>query len=73
MVLHIQVVEGEYRLVLPPEMVEELKLRDGDALEVLPVPAARAGDRFVTLEEGMTAFHKFEALHRNTMRELARS
>ena len=73
MVLRVQVVEGEYRIVLPPEMVEELKLKDGDPLQVVPMSEAASTDhRTMTLEEGMAAFHRIEPLHRNTMRELAK-
>ncbi len=74
LVMRVQVVEGEYRLVLPPDMVEELKLKDGDALQVQAVtPATSTGEhRAVTLEEGMAAFRRVEQLHRNTLREVAK-
>ncbi len=71
--MRVQVVEGEYRLVLPAEMVEEMQLKDGDALQVQAVPSAASPvHRTVSVEEGMAAFHRIEPLHRNTLRELAK-
>jgi bifunctional DNA-binding transcriptional regulator/antitoxin component of YhaV-PrlF toxin-antitoxin module len=71
MVMRVQVVDGEYRVVVPPEAVEALGLRDGAPVELVPVPQPEKS-RYVGVEEGMRAYFKTEPLHRNSYRELAR-
>jgi len=73
MVMRVQVVDGEYRVVLPAEAVEALKLKDGAAVQVVPVvEPEKSGHRYMTVEEGLEAFRSTEHLHRNTYRELAK-
>lgn len=73
MVMRVQVVDGEYRVVVPPEAVEALGLREGAPVELVAVPdPGKAAHRDMTFEEGMEAFRSTEHLHRNTYRELAK-
>jgi len=71
MMMRVQVVNGEYRVVVPPEAVEALGLREGAPVEVVPVPETEKS-RYVGVEEGMKAYFKTEPLHRNSYRELAK-
>jgi len=68
MVMRVQVVDGEYRVVVPPEAVEA---REGAAVQVVPL-AEPEKSRYVGVEEGMKAYFKTEPLHRNAYRELAK-
>ena len=64
--MRVQVVDGEYRVVLPPEAVEALKLRDGAPVEITPVPEpGREAHRHMTEEEGMEAFRSTLPDHSN--------
>ena len=72
MVMRVQLVAGEYRVVLPPEAVEALKLTEGSPVEIVPVAEQACADhRRMTVEEGLAAFRGTELDHRNTYRELA--
>jgi hypothetical protein len=71
MVLRIQVVDGEYRVVAPPEAVEALKLSEGVEVEVVPV-AVGPGHRDMDFAEGMAAFGGTLEFHRDVYRELAK-
>ena len=71
--MRVQLVAGEYRVVLPREAVEELKLKDGDAVEIKPLLQGAPGEhRTMTLEEGMEIFRRIEPKHREAFRELAK-
>lgn len=71
MVMRVQHVEGEYRIVVPPEAMEALKLTDGAAVAVTPVADLEIS-RYVSFEEGMEAYFATEPMHRNSYRELAK-
>ena len=74
MVMRVQVIEGEYRIVLPSDAVEALDLRDGSVVEIQAVrpDASRSESRYATVDEALEAFRKTEHLHRNSYRELAK-
>jgi hypothetical protein len=73
MVMRVQLVAGEYKVVLPPEAVEQLQLKDGDPVEIKALPeATRSEHRTMTLEEGMEIFRRIEPQHREAFRELAK-
>ena len=69
--MRVQRVEGEYRVVLTPEAMEALKLKEGAAVRVLPVDEPEQS-RYVGVEEGMKAYFETEPFHRNSYRELAK-
>jgi hypothetical protein len=71
MVMRVQVVEGEYRVVLPPEAVEALKLTEGTAVRVLPI-AEPSESRSVGVEEAMKVYFETLPDHAESYRELAR-
>ena len=71
MVMRVQVVDGEYRVVLPAEAVEALKLKEGTAVQVVPV-AEPEKSRYVGVDEAMKAYFETEPLHRDSYRELAK-
>ena len=71
--MRIQHVDGEYRVVVPIEAMEAMKLTEGAPVELLPVAETRQAEhRYMTVEEGLAAFRKTEPAHRNTYRELAK-
>ena len=72
MIFRIQVVDGEFVIVLPPETVAAMGLREGSLVEVLSVGPETSGTKYISIEEGMAAYFKTEPLHRNTYRELAK-
>jgi hypothetical protein len=71
MVMRVQLVAGEYRVVLPREAVEELKLKDGDAVEIKPLPQG-AESRYVGVDEAMESYFETEPSHRESYRALAK-
>jgi bifunctional DNA-binding transcriptional regulator/antitoxin component of YhaV-PrlF toxin-antitoxin module len=71
MVMRIQIVDGEYRVVVPLEAVEALNLSEGTPVRVVPV-AEPSESRYVGVEEGMKAYFETEPFHRNSYRELAK-
>ncbi len=72
MVMRVQHVDGEYRVVLSAEAMEALHLTDGAEVEVKPVAVAPAQHRYATVEEGIASYLRTEPLHMNTYRELAK-
>ncbi len=73
MVMRVQHVEGEYRIVVPPEAMEALHLTDGAPVEIVAaVEPAPAEPRYMTLTEGLAAFRRTVPAHRNTYIELAK-
>ena len=73
MVMRVQVVDGEYRVVVPPEAVEALQLKEGAPVEIVPLAdPRRAEHRYVTFEEGMEAFKSTLPIHSEAYRELAK-
>ena len=74
MVMRVQQVDGEFRVVLTAEAMASLQLRDGAAVEVQAVEPSNDAPvhRYVSMEEGLASFERTEPLHRNTYRELAK-
>ena len=73
MVMRVQVVEGEYRVVLPPEAVEKLRIKDGSTVDVVTVDEmVRSKSKYVGIEEGMKAYFETLPDHRESYRELAK-
>ncbi len=73
MVMRIQHVEGEYRIVVPIEAMEALHLKPGAPVELLPVAEPVGTEhRNMTVEEMLDAYQRTEHLHLNTYRELAK-
>ena len=74
MTLHLQHVDGEYKLVLTREQVETLHLAEGAAMEWVPVENGdlAPAHRQMTVEEGMDIYLKTEHLHLKTYQELAK-
>jgi len=72
MVFRVQVIEGQYVIVIPADAMAAMGLRDGSVVEVLAVGPETDGNRYMSVEEGMAAYFKTEPLHRNTYRELAK-
>ena len=73
MVMRVQLVEGEYRVILPPGVVEALQLTDGAAVEILPVAGpARPDLRRMTIEDGLAWFRRTEPVHRDTYPDLTK-
>jgi antitoxin component of RelBE/YafQ-DinJ toxin-antitoxin module len=73
MVLHVQHVEGEYRVVLTPEAIAALNLTDGAPVEVLPVKVAEPTERrYATNAEVLQAFRETLPQHEEAYRELAK-
>jgi hypothetical protein len=72
MVMRVQVVDGEFRVVLPPEAVESMKLSDGSSVQVLPAANEKAASRYASLEEGIKAYFDTLPDHEQSYRELAK-
>lgn len=71
--MRVQHVEGEYRVVLPPEAVEALHLTDGSVVRVIPVePQGVVERRYITKEEAIESYLRTEPQHLETYRELAK-
>jgi len=70
-VLRIQQVEGEFRVVVPAEAMEALRLSVGAAVRVIP-EAEPERSRYVGVEEGMKAYFETEPLYRESYQELAK-
>jgi hypothetical protein len=73
MIYRVRKIDGEYRIVLRPEVVAELGLFDGAGVEIKPVDLESfEGHRHVTNEEAMAAFEATLPFHEKTYRELAK-
>jgi len=75
MVMRVQEVEGEYRVVLTPEAIAAWNLKDGAPVEVTPVPeAAVAGPviHYMTNEEALEAYRSTLPQFRAAYEELAK-
>ena len=72
MVFRIQLIGGEFVIVIPNEAMAALGLREGSAVEIVPLGMDSTADRYMTVEEGMAAYFATESQHRNTYRELAK-
>jgi hypothetical protein len=74
MVARLEKTPGGYTISLTVEMVEELQLADGAAVQVLPVAAAesRPQMRYASTEEVMKVHREMEPYHADAYRELAK-
>jgi hypothetical protein len=73
MVMRVQQVDGEYRVVLTPEAIAALHLTDGAEVDVLPVGNAEpAPIRYASDADVLKAFHDTLPRHANAYRELAK-
>jgi hypothetical protein len=75
MVMRVQQVDGEYRVVLTPEALAALNLTDGSPVEVLPVveaPAPSPKIRYLTNDEALHAYRQTLPQFRDAYEELAK-
>jgi antitoxin component of MazEF toxin-antitoxin module len=73
MVVHVQKIGEDFAAIIPPQVVDELGLVDGSALEISPVrDAAQPAVRYVTAEEALRAFEDTLPQHEAAYRELAK-
>jgi bifunctional DNA-binding transcriptional regulator/antitoxin component of YhaV-PrlF toxin-antitoxin module len=73
MVMRVQLVEGEYRVVLPLHALEAMNLKEGDPVDRQRVETdSLAEHRTLSLEEGMAAYCSFELDNRQVFLELAK-
>jgi hypothetical protein len=75
MVMRVQQVEGEYRVILTPEAIAAWDLKDGAPVEVLPVSEAVATApliRYMTNEEALEAYRSTLPQFRAAYEELAK-
>ena len=73
MVVHVQRIGDQFAAIIPPEMVDELGLVDGSALEISPIDKSVApAARYATVEEALRAFEDTLPQHEAAYRELAK-
>ena len=81
MSLHIQHVEGEYRVVMTREEFEALQIPDGAAVRIVVeedqtgengATPQRRGVQYASLDEVMEAHRATEPMFENAYRELAK-
>lgn len=73
MVARLEKTENGYAIPLTEEMVEALHLREGAAVEILPVATeGRPEIRFASTEEVLRAFEETLPQHEAAYRELAK-
>ena len=78
MVMRVQRVDGEYRVVLSAEAMESLRLSEGAEVEVRPVangasvPYQPGAIRYLSVEETLEAYRETLPQHREAYRELAK-
>ena len=77
MLLRVQHVDGEYRVVLTAEAMQALHLTEGAEVEVRSIsdgsPSGEpATSKYITVAEALESYDRTEPLHRNTYRELAK-
>ena len=76
MVARVQKISEGYAIVLPEEMLKELNLVEGSAVELRPVQSedadARPVIRYASTEEAIEAFERTLPRHKWTYRELAK-
>ncbi len=73
--MRVQQIEGEYRVVLTPEAIAALNLKDGAEVEVLPVPKAVTASpviRYATNEEALEIYRSTLPQFRAAYEELAK-
>ena len=74
MVMRVQRVDGEFRVVLTAEAMAALHLEEGAAVEVRSVEANGAGPKieYATVEESLRAFYETLPQHEQAYIELAK-
>jgi hypothetical protein len=76
MVAHLKKTELGYAILLSNEMVEEMRLSEGSAVQVVPVPEAaeesRPQIRYASAEEALRVHRESEPEHAEAYRELAK-
>ena len=75
MVMRVQRVGEEYRIVLSPEALEALHLTDGAEVEIRrvgPEQAQPATIRYLSVEEALDAYRETLPQHREAYRALAK-
>jgi hypothetical protein len=74
MVVRVQHVEGEYRVVLSPEAMEALHLSEGAEVEVRPVAKEQDSSavQYASTEEVIAAFLETEPKFHNAYLDLAK-
>ena len=72
MVVRVQRVGEEYRIVLSPEAIEALHLSDGAEVEIRRVEQEQLRVQYVTVQEALESYGRTESQHRNTYQELAK-
>lgn len=76
MVVRVQKISEGYAIVLPEEMLKELNLVEGSAVELRPVEAENADTRpairYASTEEALASFERTLPRHEWTYRELAK-
>jgi hypothetical protein len=76
MVARLEKTQGGYTISLTAEMVEELHIGDGAAVQVLPMPEvveeSRPQIRYASAEEVMAAHREMEPYHAVAYSELAK-
>jgi hypothetical protein len=69
MVFRVKVVDGQYCILLSPEAMAEMRLKEGSVVEV---SAVESGNEYISLERALASYLETLPLHRNTYRELAK-
>jgi antitoxin component of MazEF toxin-antitoxin module len=72
MVLRVQHVEGEFRVILPAEALEALHLTEGSKVELLPVEPGQPVIRYISVDETLSAYRDTLPQHREAYLELAK-
>jgi antitoxin component of MazEF toxin-antitoxin module len=75
MVLRIQRIGDGLGVMIPPDVVEDLDLREGATLTLAAEEngeAAALKSKYVTAEEAVASYLRTEPLHADTYRELAK-
>ena len=75
MVMRVQQIGDEYRVVLSPEAIEALNLSDGSEVEVRrvePESDQPSTIRYISVEEALDAYRSTLPQHREAYRELAK-
>lgn len=71
MTLRVERIGDRLGILLTPEQIEALDLREGSVVD-LQTPGSIQGHRYATMEEAMEAFEKTEAQYAGVYRALAK-
>jgi hypothetical protein len=72
MIFRVHYVEGEYRIVLRPEVAEALGLFEGAGVEITKVDLNDHGHRYITNEVAMAVYEATRPQFDQAYRELAK-